>query len=274
MTYRLRNIGIALALAVIAALFVTLYVSNYRHNVQQGEETVKVYVAAKDIPAGTPGTEVVQGGLLKEQQVARRNVAPGAIANPEQIEKLVAATPVFAGEQVTTRRFSTVEAKGIRSQITGNLRAFQLPGDGNQVLSGTLKAGDHVDVVANVTYKVTAPGADGQSGSQVDRVASRVVLRDILVLKAANGAGSASKIANPTSDTVSVLLALSDSQAQKLFFVEQNGDWSLQLRPTDNPADSPESVETVESVLGDGLKREQLLQLVNGFAEGSLDAHR
>jgi Flp pilus assembly protein CpaB len=275
MTYRLRNIGIAIALAVIAALLVTFYVSNYRRNVQQGEETVKVWVAAKDIPADTPGSEVVEGSFLKQVDVARRSVAPGAISDPGQIEELVAADPIYVGEQVTARRFTRPEEKGVRSQITGNLRAFQVPGDSHQLLAGTLKAGDRVDVVASITFKVKEPSADGTSpGTEVERVASRVVLRDLLVLKAASLSPAAGKITNPQNQLLSVTLAITDSQAQKLFFVLKNGDWSLQLRPTDDPADSPESVETVESVLGDGLKVEQLEQLVSGFTGGSFDGAR
>jgi Flp pilus assembly protein CpaB len=270
MTYRIRNIVLALGLALIAALLVTFYVNNYRKNVQQGEEAVKVYVAARDIPTGTPGAEIVEGSMLKTQEVAKRSVAPGAIASPSQIEKLVAADPIYAGEQVSTRRFTTVEEKGIRSQISGTTRAFQVPGDQHQLLAGTLKAGDRVDVVASIKYKVDAVSENGVgAGATEDRVASRVVLRDLLVLKAAPQQNATEKIANPTSSSISVLLAVTDSQAQKLFFVLRNGDWSLQLRPTDDPADSPESVETVESVLGDGLKRQQLEQLIFGFSEGS-----
>ena len=37
MTYRLRNIGIAIALAVVAALLTTFYVTNYKRSVQHGE---------------------------------------------------------------------------------------------------------------------------------------------------------------------------------------------------------------------------------------------
>ena len=37
MTYRIRNIAIAIALALVAALLVTFYVSNYKRRVQQGE---------------------------------------------------------------------------------------------------------------------------------------------------------------------------------------------------------------------------------------------
>src|SRR6476620_6257494 len=51
MTYRLRNIGIAIALAVVAALLTTFYVTNYKRSVQHGESKVPVYVASRDIPA-------------------------------------------------------------------------------------------------------------------------------------------------------------------------------------------------------------------------------
>ena len=55
MTYRLRNIGIAIALAVVAALLTTFYVTNYKRSVQHGESKVPVYVASRDIALGTPG---------------------------------------------------------------------------------------------------------------------------------------------------------------------------------------------------------------------------
>ena len=64
MTYRIRNIGIAVALAVVAALLTTFYVTNYKRTVQQGEETVPVYVASHDIPLGTSGADVAQRSMF------------------------------------------------------------------------------------------------------------------------------------------------------------------------------------------------------------------
>ena len=65
------------------------------------------------------------------------------------------------------------------------------------------------------------------------------------------------------------MLALTDSQAQKLFWIMQNGDWSLELRPTDDPADSPQTVEKDITLLLDGLKTEQL-QAVIALAQNLL----
>ena len=100
MTYRLRNIGIAIALAVVSALLTTFYVTNYKRSVQHGESKVPVYVASRDIALGTQGSDIAQGSMLKVEQVPRRSVVPGAISQPSQIDKLVAVEPIYAGEQV------------------------------------------------------------------------------------------------------------------------------------------------------------------------------
>jgi Flp pilus assembly protein CpaB len=263
MTYRVRNIAIAGALAAAAVLFTALYVRDVRNDAQQGSALVSVLVAARDIVAGTPGSDAVEDDLLKTREVPRRSVVPGAISNAGQVEGLVASEQIYAGEQVTVRRFAPVAQQGILGKLSGNMRGLQVPGNQHQLLAGTLKEGDRVDVIASIKFRVrdiTGP----VTGADLERTASRVVLRDLLVLQAADAAASDSGLADSASTSLSVILAVTDSQAQKLFFVMKNGEWSLQLRPTNDPKDSPESVETVESVLGDGLKAGQRAQLVSG----------
>jgi pilus assembly protein CpaB len=264
MSYRVRNIIIALVLAAIAAALTALYVTNYKRDVNQGRDQVTVLVADKDIAAGTPGSEIADS--LATRKVERRTVVPGAITGAAQIEDLVAAQPIFAGEQVTTRRFRPVTEQGIQGQLTGNLRALSVPGDTDQVLAGTLKPGDKVDVVASIEFTVEDVAGEAATAGSKQRVASRAILRDLLVLRAPvveedTGVEETQKY--------SVLLAVTDAQAQKLFFAMKNGEWSLALRPVKDPADSPETVETVESVLGDGLKAEQIAQLTFGFGKGN-----
>ena len=84
---------------------------------------------------------------------------------------------------------------------------------------------------------------DDSSTNTDDLVASRVVLKNLLVLRAPGGGGPTSKI-TPNDTSFSVVLQVTDAQSQKLFFVMKNGDWSLQLRPVINPQDSPSTVET------------------------------
>src|SRR5687768_8616715 len=223
MTYRVRNIVLAVALAALAALLVTFYVANYKKTVQQGEKNVTVYVATKKIESGTSGGEALRAQSLRTEKVARRSVVPGAISSPAQIEDLVATEAVYAGEQVTVSRFRPVQQRGVRAQLAGNQRAMQLAGDPNQLLVGTLKPGDRVDILGSFKVK-------NLDDTKEEIPVVKVVLRDILVLQSADGETAGSKLgANQGGNAIQ--LAVTDAQARKLYYTTQNGAWHLTLRP-------------------------------------------
>ncbi len=242
LTYRVRNIGIAAALALLAAMFTFFYVSNYKNHVQQGQELVDVYVASHDIPAGTSGTDVA--GSLTHKRVERTAVVPGAISDPSQVKKLVATQAIFSGEQVSTKRFQPLTEQGIRGQLRGNLRAIVVPGDANQLLLGTLQDGDRIDMVASWTYP---------DGAQLH--VSRTILRDIKVLRAPTESKVTSHLGESANSPYSAILAVSDTQSRKLFWMMKNGDWSFELRPVVKATDSVEGFDTSDSILKAGLRR-------------------
>jgi Flp pilus assembly protein CpaB len=239
MTYRVRNIFIAVGLALVAALLTTFYVANYKRHVRQAESTVKVYVAKKDIPVGTPGSELAGHGWLTTADVTERTVVPGAISNPEQVSRLVSSQAVYAGEQITLRRFASQAQLGIRSQLHGPLRAISVGGTADQLLAGTLKDGDHVDVIANL--KVDSD------------FAVRDVVQNLLVLHAPVGPSTSRGVSSNTAE--SVILAVSDRrEAQKLLYTTGNAaGWTLQLRPVANATQPPTDLEGLTSMLKDGI---------------------
>jgi Flp pilus assembly protein CpaB len=238
MTYRIRNITVAVALALVAALLTTFYVANYKRHVRQTESTVKVWVAKRDIPAGTPGAELVKHGWIGTADVVQRTVVPGAISSPDQVASQLTRQDIYVGEQVSLRRFANHAEQGVRSQLHGTLRAISLPGTPDEILTSVLKDGDHVDVVANL-----------KTGSCPTCFATRDVARDVLVLHSSTPSVG-SKVASSQS---SVLVAVHDNrEAQKIFYaVENAAGWSLELRPVANAADSPEDVEGIGSMLTD-----------------------
>jgi Flp pilus assembly protein CpaB len=244
MNYRAKNIGIAIALAALAAILTSVYVVNYKRHVQNGEGKVPVLVAARDIPAGTSGADVVDQKMLKEQTVPRKAVVAGAISSPDQLAQYVATQDVYEGEQVSSRRFAPPAEQGIRSQIKGTQRAYELAGDSNQLLAGTLKEGDHVDVVGNWAIKV-----NGGSGN--DHHVTRVVLRNILVMRAPVGTGGSGTVTGGDKSE-NLQLRVTDVQAQKLFWIEKNGDWHLTLRPPANSLDSGNTIQEVDTMFFDG----------------------
>jgi pilus assembly protein CpaB len=243
MNYRAKNIGIAVALAALAAILTSAYVVNYKRHVQRGEGKVTVLVAARDIPAGTSGADVVDQKMLKEQTVPRKSVVAGAISSPSQLAQYVATQDVFEGEQVSTRRFSPPTEQGIRAQIKGTQRAYQLPGDGNQLLAGTIQAGDHVDVVG--TWEILG-----------GEIVSRVILRNLLVLRAPAGTETA-KVTTPGSGGESVQLRVTDVQSNKLIWIQKNGvddgeAYYLLLRAPTKALDSRNVVQDSHTLQFDG----------------------
>jgi Flp pilus assembly protein CpaB len=246
MNYRAKNIGIAIGLAALAAILTSVYVVNYKRHVQRGEGKVTVLVAARDIPAGTSGADVIDQKMLKEQTVPRKAIVAGAISTPDQLSQYVATQDVYEGEQVSTRRFAPPSEQGIRSQIKGTQRAYQLPGDPNQLLAGTIQNGDHVDVVG--TWSV----GDSSTGFTV----SRVVIRDLLVLRAPEGTAS-TKVTSPGQGGESVQLRVTDAQAQKLLWIQKNSEsngegYFLVLRPPNNSLDSSNTVQDSRTMQFDG----------------------
>ena len=238
--HRFWNIAIALGLGLLAILLTTYYVSNYKRHVQHGQSDVPVLVASSDIAVGTSGAEVLSKHLLTTTNVPRRDVVPGAISNPDQLRGLTSIQTVYAGEQVTTRRFGTNAQRGIRAQLTGTDRAFELAGDPHQLLAGTLRNGDRVDVVA--TWVFPEPG-----GLHV----SRVILQNLLVLSAPALNGSSAKLTS--NDTSFTQLKLSDAESQKLEWMIENGKWHLVLRPPVKATNSAGGLEQSGTLLADGV---------------------
>ena len=235
MTYRIRNIVIAVGLALLAMMLTLFYVTNYKRSVQKDNSSVQVYVAAKDLTAGASGADLVKSKAFRVETIARKDVVPGAISSPDQVASLVLSGPVYAGEQVTLRRFSDAAAEGIRSQLKGTMRAVQINGDTNQLLAGTLQAGDHVDLVANLHP------ADGS--------ADRIVLRDLTVLTPPAGSSKIGGTGGTTTGGSSAIVAVTDTQVQRLFFVLKNADWTFELRPVVNAVDSNDRVDTIGTVM-------------------------
>jgi Flp pilus assembly protein CpaB len=262
MTYQLRNVVIAVVLGLLAAVLTTVYVTNYRKNVQHGQQDVGVLVASTNIPAGTSGAAIVAGHMLVRKTIPRTALVPGAISSPDQIARLVSTQDVMVGEQVTKSRFGGENELGVRAKLKGTLRAIQVSADPNQILAGTLRTGDHVDLVGNMKIE-----QNGGASLHYDRV----VLRDLLVLRAPATADIKQADLSSTQH-YNVMLAVTDSQASKLMFVVKNADpnaspdggWALQLRPVTNAADSPENIESIKTILLDGLSPAERARVIGG----------
>jgi Flp pilus assembly protein CpaB len=247
-------------LAAAAAILIGIYVISYRNSVTHGAGLVKVMVATRDIPAGTDGSTIAGGGYLKSQTVPRRSVVPGSITSASPLTSKVTSAQIYQGEQITLRQFVPIAQGGIFAKFSGNERVVVVPGDPKQLMAGTVSDGDHVDVVATSRYTV----------NDLQRASARVVLRNLLVLKAAEDNGQSSVSGQQTA---AATLVMTDKQAQTMSWVlKQAAGWMLVLRPTNKPRNSAPSLDSLWSIYSQGLPRSSALHQVAGDFPESADA--
>ncbi|HZQ80452.1 MAG TPA: Flp pilus assembly protein CpaB [Gaiellaceae bacterium] len=229
-----HNVALAAVLAVLAGVFTLLYVAHGKGGAHAAVgRTAPTLVATRDIAVGTPASQALASGAIALRRVALAAVGPDSLANARPLAGEVAIQPVYKGEQIVAARFGPSGAVGYRSELRGADRILQVPGDPDQLLAGTLQDGDHIDVVASVH----------EGESQTPTVVT--VLRNLLVLHAP-AAGSSSP---STNDQVSATIELTDAQAQKLFYVMQNGNWSFSIRPAAKGTSSNVSPTTAASIV-------------------------
>jgi pilus assembly protein CpaB len=231
-----KNLALAGVLAVFAAVLTMVYVGSAGAHAKSAHGPLTtIYVATRDIQAGTPGSDAARS--IKTVEVPASSVQPDAVTSAAQLRGLVSIQPVYRGEQVSLRRFAELSAQGVLAELHGRSRAVAVSGDATQLLAGTLHPGDHVDVVASL-----------KDPTNQQRVYVRTVLRNIVVLDSSSttGGGLGSQSA------YSATLRVSDAQARTLFYVVKNADWSLVLRPVVHPGDSADQTTSFATLMGGG----------------------
>ncbi|MCW2921824.1 MAG: cpaB [Thermoleophilia bacterium] len=150
MNYTLRNLVVASLLMLLGIVAVISFIRGERQDLSRGKQEVQVFIAAKDIPAGTPADELESGGFLESKDVLREDAPPQAVGKMSTIEGLVSNETVYTGEYVNYTAFDKTAGLKPTAQIKGNERLFSLPIKAAADAAGLIRAGDHVDIfVAN-----------------------------------------------------------------------------------------------------------------------------
>ena len=282
MTYNVRNIAIAVVMAIAAAAVVLIYTTSYRQSVTKGQKRVDVMVASRDIVAGTPAEEAA--GAMVLTSVLSDDKAPGALSTTAGLDGKVAAQTIYAGQQVVAAAFGTSTTQAASLQITKDERAVRVVVQQANGMLGDVKAGDFVDVFATIYAKdesqgptAVTPGAtarpDAGNNHLVtggDRVFTRRLLTKVRVLEVpedqTKGKGGLAKGAG--KDDLTVTLAVSQADAAKIAFTQTATDsaklWFVVRPPEAVAQDQPLTVETLESMIADG---ESPAELKKKYAE-------
>jgi Flp pilus assembly protein CpaB len=237
MNYSIRNLVIAGGLAIVAIAAVLIYTSNVQQAAKEGQARVKVYTARVDVPAGTPAKDILARGDLIQKEVVQDDQLPGVLISTAGLTDTVLKQDLYTGQQVASAVFVPASEAASTVAIRGTMRAVGVDVKTSNGLVGTLHDGDHVDIYAQI-------------GSGNQRIV-RKVLTNVVVLKAQIG----QKDTTAVNGDAHLLFALSDRDSQKILWLADNGDnnfWLAQ-RPQENALNSAPTVETLQTVLGDGL---------------------
>lgn len=212
------TVAVAGGAALLAGVFILVYLNRYRHSIKAQGAPVTVLVADRLIPKGTSGTAALQGGLFTRSTIREGQLRDGAFSDAASIRGLVATTDIYTGQQLTASDFKA-SAASLATTLSGRQRVINVPLDTAHGLVGQLQTGDRVDVM--VGFEVQ--GANGGGSYPV----SKLLAQNIPV--AAVAGESRGITASPGNTNVS--LRVNSRQAEEIAYAVDNGKVWLALRP-------------------------------------------
>jgi Flp pilus assembly protein CpaB len=239
---RRGTIILSIIAGLIAAALVIVYVNRYRHSVGSIGTPVTVLVARGDIPKGSSGDVIAAQNLYTTTTLRQGQVLNGAFSDPASLRGKAATQEITAGSQLTASDFAPASSNPAAS-ITGDQRIVSIPMAGANGLSGTLQAGDHVDVYVGFNVVPVSPSGVAVAGGQ-SRPVVRRILSDVTVV--GQGGKTSGILSNGNGD---ISFKVTDDQAAELQFAAQNGTLWLALRPSVGAKTSPPSIVSMETLL-------------------------
>jgi pilus assembly protein CpaB len=243
-------------LGIMAIVMAKMYLDQQKQAVQerakaaianlQSNQTA-VLVAKQDISQGV----VIEPDMLETSIVPNKFVQPQAVTSLDRITGMITVAPIPKGEQISLSKL--VHKKTSAGDLSGvtpsGKRAITIVVDNIASLSGMVKPGDYVDVLAVIQVPV-----QNQEGKLVGQTAVVPLFQNILVLAVGQNTGGASGPSGrytetpPPSGNNLITLALRPNEANLIAFVQEQGKMRLILR---SPADA--KVESMTPVSWDSL---------------------
>jgi pilus assembly protein CpaB len=152
--------AVVLALLGIASLVV--YANGARDRAFAGTETVAVWQVVKEVPAGTEANAL--GDSIEKVKLPQASVPGSALKSLDDVRGDVTTASLVPGEVLVAGRFgSEEEAKGSSggTAVPKGMQEVTIELSSNRALSGTVKPGDTVGVLASY---------DGETNFAVNKV--------------------------------------------------------------------------------------------------------
>jgi pilus assembly protein CpaB len=243
---------VAIMLGLVAAYGVAVYVKSLKSKAENEQKLVKVLVAQENISAGVAFKDITKKDMASFKGVPNKYRVYGAITSPDHIDSQVLTVPVNKGEQLTADKFKFNSQVGLSFAIPKNQVAISIPVDEVKGVSGMIKAGDFVDIIATLSDQTGT-----QDTQKIDM--TKIILQKVRVIAAgsviAPPTGRAeepktvsSRMGTGQSTKQTVTLSLTPGDAEKLVFAEEKGRVWLTLLPATDAAPAVTGGQTIESV--------------------------
>jgi Flp pilus assembly protein CpaB len=220
-------IGLVLFIAGGGIAFATvLQGTEHQPTTTTAPVSTAVVVANADIPAGTTGQDMVSQGLVSLQLISQKRYLATDIASLQGLADEVLTSSLRKGEAIQA------------TQLTPSTTSISLPKglDGVTItttgvggLAGYLQPGSDVDIYANLT-KLSTNGAT-PTPAGVSLPCTELAMADIQVLDVSSVVPALSTHPNAAGravpPSITLLLAVSPSQARVLTFMTQNETLSV-----------------------------------------------
>ena len=228
---RIAIILVAFVAALGAALLAKGFVGGEKQVVEKkpAAETLKVLVAAQDIPVGSP----VKSGSLRWQEWPKDAVSSRFITSrkkPKAISDYTGATAralVVAGEPILGEKLVRPGEGGFMAAILpAGVRAISVKISPETSAGGFILPNDRVDVIVTRRERLKGNGGEAHvSDTVVSNVRVLAIDQDLQTEKGKKGDKDGQVAVGKTAT-----LALKPEQAERIALAEARGDLSLALR--------------------------------------------
>jgi Flp pilus assembly protein CpaB len=202
-------VTLGLAVFIVGAAATYLVVRSSDDGATSSASKVPVLVATKPIPAGTTGTAVVTGGMIKTKGVDVASKPSTAITDASQLAGKTVTLGVAEGEVLTLDQFQAAQTRIGTLKIPDGKTALALSLNNVPGVAGFAGAGDHVNI-----YGVIKPDSDPKNPEG----AVHLIMQNTEILNV-NGANLVAAQGQPGGVGLVYLLAVSPIEAERLIFL-------------------------------------------------------
>ncbi len=244
-----KNLILSIVFALIATLFVALYLYDIENKQKSMTEPVKVVVASTKIEQG----KIIDVSMLEEKTVPKQYVQPKHISSIKDFyidnkPSFISLVNFEQGEQITSTKITSISSdSGISNTIPANQRAITLVFPREEIY-GIVSPGSTIDLIAILEY---------EDKSNTLEETAVVIAQNLLVLAVGNNViGGVNDLKNENiTVSLPVTVSVTVKQAQEIMLTQEKGIIKVALRPSaDSSIDNNISAVKINDILKDAKK--------------------